>query len=607
MSNRADSYIGRYVGTYRITREIACGSFGCVYMAQHTYLPRTAAIKILHEAHITSTENREHFLQEARFLERLKHPHIVPIYDFGMDDGLPYLVTEYAPGGSLQDLLKRESRTPLQVKEAVTILSQIGNALDYAHQQNIIHHDLKPANILFNGNGEALLADFGIAIMQGDTKSRQATTVDGALAYMAPERFEGTVSKRSDQYALGCIAYEMLTGRTPFIASPDDIWVIWAHKHKVEDPPALTQFNPTIPEAVEQVVLKALAKHPQERYADLATFVAALQIAIIRSLEEDTPYPVVWYKKQLEEYEQVLRTESLSEQDKSLDKGAPLAEIVECLTKPYMEKSLAHLSWIERSCLLLHINAQFTPNEIAEIMGIGEQEVCEAIEQGRERILRTYYLYLEQEQILPQGELRTPTKSDDARIASLLKRVLTIEPEQSAQLIPGVESEQSVQQVSRERKQDNDADLEGTLAEYHHYIVDLVEHMARRNSNLVRPEVFDLEIDEIVQRVRIKLWYALKEKSIKYLKAYIRTIVRNECNDLSRERKSLLPSLTHDDAERRTGEVMTNESQGMADPADEFEESESLREWLNSAVAAYRAGYSHKRQRHPPSRPPAPR
>src|SRR5260221_7910128 len=150
MSNRPDSCIGRYFGTYRITEEIACGSFGSVYKAQDVHLQRTVAIKILDEAHTTSTENREHFLQEARLLERLKHPHIVPIYDFGIDDGLPYVVTEYAPGGSLQDLLKRGSQRPLRVEDAIRILSQIGNALYYAHQQNIIHRDLKPTNILFN-------------------------------------------------------------------------------------------------------------------------------------------------------------------------------------------------------------------------------------------------------------------------------------------------------------------------------------------------------------------------------------------------------------------------------------------------------------------------
>jgi serine/threonine protein kinase len=145
MSSRANSYIGREFGHYQIKSVVACGSFGSVYLAQDLHLQRAVAIKIWDEAHTISAENREQFLQEARLLEKLKHPHIVPIYDLGIDDGLPYLVTEYAPSGSLQDLLKRRSPIPLQVKEAIDILAQIGNALYHAHQQSIIHRDLKPA------------------------------------------------------------------------------------------------------------------------------------------------------------------------------------------------------------------------------------------------------------------------------------------------------------------------------------------------------------------------------------------------------------------------------------------------------------------------------
>src|SRR5207302_239500 len=144
----------------QITSRIACGSFGCVYRAHHAFLLRVAAIKLLHATHLRSLGARGKFLQEAQLLEKLKHPHILPVYEFGIDDGLPYLVMEYASGGSLRGLLRYRRLRPLPIEKAITIISQIGDALYYAHRQGIIHHDLKPENILFNARGDALLADF---------------------------------------------------------------------------------------------------------------------------------------------------------------------------------------------------------------------------------------------------------------------------------------------------------------------------------------------------------------------------------------------------------------------------------------------------------------
>jgi serine/threonine protein kinase len=267
-------YIGRYFGNYRITAEIACGSFGCVYRARHNFLPRTAAIKLLHTARLHSQRAHEMFLQEAKLLERLKHPLILPIYEFGIDDGLPYLVLEYASGGSLRDLLNSWSLQPLPVAEAVLILSQIGDALYYTHQQGVIHHDLKPENILFNSKGDALLADFGIAIVRTTATLEQVTEVKGTPAYMAPEQFRGRVSKRSDQYALGCIAYELVTGRQPFRA-PDAIAMGFKHMRERPIPP--TQLIPGLPPQIEQAILKALEKRRINRYSDIFTFIKELQ------------------------------------------------------------------------------------------------------------------------------------------------------------------------------------------------------------------------------------------------------------------------------------------------------------------------------------------
>jgi serine/threonine protein kinase len=267
-------FIGSYFGNYQVTAKIACGSSGCVYRVQHVFLPRVAAIKLLHATRLQSLNARDKFLQEARILERLKHPHILPIYEFGIDDSLPYLVTEYASGGSLRDLLKHRSFQPLPVEEAIALISQIGDALYYAHQQGIIHHDLKPENILFNAGGDALLADFGIAVVRNTVTLEQVIEVNGTPAFMAPEQFRGNVSRRSDQYSLGCILYELVTGRLPFTA-PNAISM--GLKHMQEHPIPPTRLNPNLPPHIEHAVLKALEKRRINRHPNILIFLQELQ------------------------------------------------------------------------------------------------------------------------------------------------------------------------------------------------------------------------------------------------------------------------------------------------------------------------------------------
>lgn len=268
-----DNYIGRHIGNYKIVAEIASGSFGRVYRAQHTYLTRRlVAVKFLHTTYLDSQQERERFLQEAQFLEILKHPHILPIYDVGLDDGMPYIVAEYATNGSLRDLLINRSGQPLEIEEGTAILTQVGEALQYAHDQQVIHRDLKPENILFNTKDEALLADFGIATMAA-TASVKLSALSGTPSYMSPEQFRGTISKRSDQYALGCIAYELFTGYKPFSAA--DFFSI-GMKHISEPPITPTHINPQIPDRVERVILKAMSKLRTDRYADIEAFIQAL-------------------------------------------------------------------------------------------------------------------------------------------------------------------------------------------------------------------------------------------------------------------------------------------------------------------------------------------
>jgi hypothetical protein len=179
----------------------------------------------------------------------------------------------YASNGSLYDHLKQREPHPLPIKIALNILLQVGAALQYAHQQNVIHRDLKPANILFDANGDALLADFSVATML-DTSMKYGTAI-GTPYYMAPEQFHGTISKEGDQYALGCIAYQMVTGRLPFDA-PD--FFALGYKHMTEHPVPPTQINLLVPPSIEAAILRAMAKQRTSRFPDVASFLAALAV-----------------------------------------------------------------------------------------------------------------------------------------------------------------------------------------------------------------------------------------------------------------------------------------------------------------------------------------
>jgi tetratricopeptide (TPR) repeat protein len=267
------SYIGKQVGNYRITRAIDSGAFGRVYKGTHLYLAnRIVAIKVLHLSYLESDKERANFLREAQFLEMLKHEHILPIYDVGIDDeGFPYLVAEFAQNGSLRDRME-EKETLLPLSQVLAVLTQVGQGLQYVHEQNIVHRDLKPENILFNAKDEALIADFGIAVFLETTKTKFVNVI-GSPLYMAPEQFEGAASPRSDQYALACIAYELLTGQPPFMAK-HAVTVGKMHQSQAPQPPS--EINPDIPPYMEQAILRALEKQREMRYPDILAFIHAL-------------------------------------------------------------------------------------------------------------------------------------------------------------------------------------------------------------------------------------------------------------------------------------------------------------------------------------------
>lgn len=270
------TYVGQEIGNYTVAELLGRGTFGSVYLAWHTLLKnRPVAIKLLHDLSLNDRQEQTRFLQEAQMLDLLKpHPFILPLYDAGISEGKPYLIMEYAPGGTLKDLLSRQISHVLSLDDALRIVTQIGQALQYAHEHAIIHRDVKPANMLFTANGDVLLADFGIALPLDAAKRTMQADAIGTPLYMAPEQFENRVSTQSDQYALACVLYEMVSGRPPFVAQTP---LVLAYKHATEVAPLLRELNPSIPPLIEQAVRRALTKKREDRFPTLADFLLALQ------------------------------------------------------------------------------------------------------------------------------------------------------------------------------------------------------------------------------------------------------------------------------------------------------------------------------------------
>ncbi|GLV55336.1 hypothetical protein KDH_21830 [Dictyobacter sp. S3.2.2.5] len=268
------------IGNYRIEAKIGGGGYSRVYRARHIWQRnKVVAIKIFHE-YVETPKAHEKFESEVRILKRLRHEHIVPIIAHGIkymksqEASLPFLITELAPEGSLRDLLNR-TNGPLPKQLALMIIIQVGEALHYAHENNVAHRDIKPENILFKTREHVWLADLGIA----DVLVATHTSEDGILgtyAYMAPEQFRGKVSKRCDQYALACVTYELLAGRHPFDITSSHTLM---YQHLEKQPLSPDRYNPEIPDAVCKVILKGMAKNRYDRYATTAEFVKMLKLA----------------------------------------------------------------------------------------------------------------------------------------------------------------------------------------------------------------------------------------------------------------------------------------------------------------------------------------
>ncbi len=272
--------IGQQLGNYRLHSLLGEGGFAQVYLGEHVYLKTQAAIKLLHMK-LAAPDDLDSFLKEAQTVARLIHPHIVRVLEFGLDGQTPFLVMDYAPNGTLRQRHPRGTLLPLPT--VVSYVKQVTEALQYAHDKKFIHRDIKPENMLIGEHDAVLLSDFGIALIAQSSRYQSTQDVVGTVSYMSPEQIQGRPRPASDQYSLGIVVYEWLSGDRPFHGS----FIELCTQHTMAPPPPLRQKVSTISPEVEQVVLTALAKDPHQRFASVQAFATALEQASKPSVKRE--------------------------------------------------------------------------------------------------------------------------------------------------------------------------------------------------------------------------------------------------------------------------------------------------------------------------------
>lgn len=276
------------IGRYTLLRKLGEGGMAVVYLAHDPDIERDVAIKVIARQFLNDPEFRARFKREARLIAALDHSAIVPIFDYGEANEQPYIVMRYLPGGALT---QRLSGQPLRLEIALTIIERLAQALDAAHKRGIIHRDIKPGNVLFDADGYAFLSDFGIAkLMQGATSYTQTGGPIGTPEYMSPEQAAGgkELDARSDIYSLGVIAYQLLTGRMPFTG---DTPMQMMYQHVNRPVPPINTRSLGLPAKVNGVILKALAKKPEGRYASASEFATTLRASLFAA-QARLPKPI---------------------------------------------------------------------------------------------------------------------------------------------------------------------------------------------------------------------------------------------------------------------------------------------------------------------------
>src|SRR5437773_3882136 len=248
-------------GRYKILRKLGAGGMANVYLAEDQELGRRVAIKILNERHANDEQFVERFRREAKNAAGLSHPNIVSIFDRGEAEGTYYIAMEYLDGRTLKELLVRNGPTPVPI--AIDYARQILSALSFAHRNGIVHRDIKPHNIVVGADGRLKVTDFGIA-RSGASQMTEAGSIVGTAQYLSPEQARGApVDPRSDIYSLGVVLYEMLTGKVPF-SGDTPVEIAMKHLSQVPEPPS--KLRDGIPHDLDAVVMRALAKDPDQRY-----------------------------------------------------------------------------------------------------------------------------------------------------------------------------------------------------------------------------------------------------------------------------------------------------------------------------------------------------
>ena len=282
---------------YQIIKTLGEGGMANVYLAHDTYLDRNVAVKVLRGDLANDEKFVRRFQREALSATSLSHPNIVEIYDVGEDDGQYYIVMEYVDGKTLKQVLKQ--RGHLSVTEVIDIMLQVTDGMAHAHDAYIIHRDIKPQNIMILSNGMIKITDFGVAIALNSTQLTQTNSVMGTVHYIPPEQANGKGSTiRSDIYSMGIMMYELLTGFLPY---KGDNAVEIALKHLREPLPSVRKFDPTIPQSIENVIIKATAKNPKNRYKDAREMHDDLKTALDASRVDEKRYVYPYPENDLEE------------------------------------------------------------------------------------------------------------------------------------------------------------------------------------------------------------------------------------------------------------------------------------------------------------------
>lgn len=284
--------MGQQLGNYHLIKLLGHGGFADVYLGEHVYLKTQAAIKVLKME--LDNDERNNFLNEARTIAHLVHPHIIRVLDFGVHGYTPFLVMDYAPNGTLRE--RHPSGTRLPLATILIYVKQVTSALQYAHNQHFIHRDVKPGNMLVGSHDEILLSDFGVALVAQSSHSQSTQDTVGTAAYMAPEQIEGKPKAASDQYALGITVYEWLCGERPFNGPLTEV----VTQQLSTPPPSLRAKVPEISPDLEEAVMMALAKDPHDRFATIEAFAYALEQStqarkypnrVLQSIAPPQPFP----------------------------------------------------------------------------------------------------------------------------------------------------------------------------------------------------------------------------------------------------------------------------------------------------------------------------